>query len=126
MGKASQGTSERRAGMKAWLTIDGEDSDAPAMIVFAETRGQAKTRAMLEMCCDEFTHIRVRRVPECDSKALTLDITDADYLRVGCWVECRGCSRECTATGNVGAYAVGVPDEAGNVWCDECREGGET
>ena len=52
--------------MKAWLiTVDDQFG---ATVVFAETRGKAKTIAMATDCCDDcrFCDIRVRRLPEAD------------------------------------------------------------
>ena len=52
--------------MKAWLVR--EKNEFFATVVFAETRGKAKTRALATECCEDvhFCDIEVRRVPQLD------------------------------------------------------------
>ena len=52
--------------MKAWLVK--EKDEECATVVFAETRGKAKSLALLCDCCEDakFTDIEVRRVPQVD------------------------------------------------------------
>lgn len=52
--------------MKAWLVKDKED--VYAEVVFAETRGKAKTLALSTDCCEyaKFTDIEARRMPQLD------------------------------------------------------------
>lgn len=54
------------AGMKAWIVQ--EKGDVCSAVVFAETRGQAKSFAVLEDVCNcaEFMSIEARRLKEAD------------------------------------------------------------
>lgn len=55
--------------MKAWRVKDVRDGFY-STVVFAETRGKAKSEAMRTDCCEdsEWTDIRVTRVPELDAE----------------------------------------------------------
>lgn len=52
--------------MKAWLVR--EKDEFCVTVVFAETRGKAKARALATECCEDcsFVDIEVRRVPQMD------------------------------------------------------------
>lgn len=52
--------------MKAWL-VWGRDGDC-ATVVFAETKGKARSKAMSTDCCEDaaFCDIEVRRLPQAD------------------------------------------------------------
>lgn len=52
--------------MKAWLVR--EKDEFCAEVVFAETRGKARSLALSTDCCEDanFTDIEVRRMPEAD------------------------------------------------------------
>lgn len=96
--------------MKAWFVQD-KTTRYGAEIVFAETRGKAKSIAQRTDCCSEtdFLNIEVRRVPSADKYykdgkwhldwdnpkdrlALIKDfsfVCDYDYLE---WEDCDSCS----------------------------------
>lgn len=65
--------------MKAWLVR--EKGEFCATVVFAETRGKARSRAMRTECCEDvpFCDIEVRRVPEAD-KYYKPDKTEMDWF----------------------------------------------
>ena len=54
--------------MKAWLVTSKKYCEYGAEVVFAETRGKARSLALLTDCCSEsdFTDIVVRREPIAD------------------------------------------------------------
>ena len=55
--------------MKAWLVR--EKDEFCAEVVFAETRGKARSLALSTDCCEDanFTDIEVRRMPEVPAAA---------------------------------------------------------
>lgn len=96
--------------MKAWLVRDKHESYGAA-VVFAETRGKARSLALATDCCSEthFLDVEVRRKPSADKYykkgklyldwenpkdriALVKDcgfVCDYEYLE---WEDCEDCS----------------------------------
>lgn len=50
--------------MKAWIV--NEKYETASAVVFAETRGKAKSLALCTSCCKDASNIEVRRVPQMD------------------------------------------------------------
>lgn len=99
--------------VKAWVVHN--EFDGEALMVNADTRGQARDSAIGEWGMsfhESFSHCRVLRVPELDDKR----ITDLEALRVGAysWFECLSCDKHITfedgrflINGEVDAVIVG-------------------
>lgn len=99
--------------MKAWSVIVDPEEGA-SIIVWAETRGKAKTSAMKETDYDmDYVDIRPRRAKWADGYSDMDDIPTEVYLENGwCW-PCSEC--DCMMfKGDIGGYVDGEPV------CTEC------
>lgn len=101
--------------MKAWLAK--ETVNFRATVVFAETRGKAKSAALITDCCEgaNFCDIEVRRVPQMD-KYYVEGKTKMDWSvpkdRVALVKECSFCCRHPIAEDCKGCSAKEFCDEA--------------
>lgn len=101
--------------MKAWLAK--ETVNFRATVVFAETRGKAKSAALITDCCEgaNFCDIEVRRVPQMD-KYYVEGKTKMDWSdpkdRVALVKECSFCCRHPIAEDCKGCSAKDFCDEA--------------
>lgn len=124
--------------MKAWLVR--ECGEFRATVVFAETRGKAKSAALHTEACEDvdFLNIEVRRLKEADKYhkpgKKELDwLNDADRIAMvkdcgftcdseaHCWENCVDCP---IATGEgeiLGMYGYDTQAEAAEAWNRRCE-----
>lgn len=105
--------------MKAWLVVLPSD-DNEAEIVFAETEEEARRLAcrFSVMLDDELrSELLIQHMPLLDNKQ---EIVPVDYLSIGGWCECGGCSRKIHST--TLEDEGGFVDGDGIVWCSDCWE----
>lgn len=71
------------------------DYGASACIVFAKTRGEARTLGAKELECDFIDVTKCRRAPNFDKHVKLGKITDRIYIENGFGVPCPKCERPC-------------------------------
>lgn len=92
--------------LKAWMIVDENDFDEPALIILERSRGQALQRwaheheLFFHEVIERGSRVRVRRAPLADGfgEYPTELYETGLYLLYNCWVECHGyrCWREIT------------------------------
>ena len=117
--------------LKAYIVND-KWNDAGSIVVWAETRGKAKSNALYNDVFDgcEYTELRTERVKDFDKYADTKKVPIQELLNMSCWFSCRKCGEEYLDYDKIADDEAFIDDVdysnndfvKGSVICAECKK----